>query len=106
MYVVSGSERQMVRVMVSDPLHIPESHIIGTDMEINASNQGDVKEDHYDYRKDDFLVRGKSAVRNLKMNKVVAIAREIGKLSFVKVFDALIKQRVRRGDKYGVERLC
>ena len=78
-YVVSGSERQMVRVMVSDPLHIPESRIIGTDMEIKASHQGETKGENYDYRKDDSLVRGESAVRNLKMNKVAAIAREIGK---------------------------
>ncbi len=78
-YVVSGSERQMARVMVSEPLRIPESHIIGTDMEIKASHQGEIKGENYDYRKDDSLVRGESAVRNLKMNKVTAIAREIGK---------------------------
>ena len=78
-YVVSGSERQMARVMVSDPLHIPESRIIGTDMEIRATHQGGIKGENYDYRKDDFLVRGESAVRNVKMNKVSAIAREIGK---------------------------
>ena len=78
-YVVSGSERQMARVMASSPLRIPESHIIGTDMEIKATHQGETKGDHYDYRKDDSLVRGNFAVRNLKMNKVAAIAREIGK---------------------------
>ena len=78
-YVVSGSERQMARVMVSDPLRIPESHIIGTDMEIKATHQGEIKGENYDYRKDDSLIRGESAVRNLKMNKVTAIAREIGK---------------------------
>ncbi len=78
-YVVSGSERQMARVMASDPLHIPESRIIGTDMEIKATHQGEIKGEDYNYRKDDSLVRGEFAVRNLKMNKVAAIAREIGK---------------------------
>ncbi|MBQ7516093.1 MAG: haloacid dehalogenase-like hydrolase [Schwartzia sp.] len=78
-YVVSGSERQMVRVMAAEPLRIPESHIIGTDMEIKATHQGETRGDKYDYRKDDSLVRGAFVVRNLKMNKVVAIAREIGK---------------------------
>ena len=78
-YVVSGSERQMARVLAAEPLHIPVSHIIGTDMEIKAAHQGDIKGADYDYRHDDSLVRGTSAVRNLKMNKVAAIAREIGK---------------------------
>ena len=31
------------------------------------------------YRKDDYLVRGKYQGKNLQMNKVTAIAREIGK---------------------------
>lgn len=78
-YLVSGSERQMVRVMVSGLLGIPENHIIGTDMEIKATHQGEIKGDHYDYRKDDSLVRGNIVARNIKMNKVAAIAREIGK---------------------------
>lgn len=78
-YVVSGTERQMARVIVSEPLRIPESRIIGTDMEIKATHQGETKGANYDYRKDDSLVRGVVAVRNVKMNKVAAIAREIGK---------------------------
>lgn len=78
-YVVSGSERQLVRIMVCDMLHIPENHIIGTDIEIHASHQGEKDGLDYAYTKDDSLVRGKFVIKNLQMNKVSAIAREIGK---------------------------
>ncbi|WP_303816598.1 HAD family hydrolase [Selenomonas ruminantium] len=78
-YVVSGSERQLVRVLVCDALHIPENHIIGTDIEIKADHQGDKNGLDYAYKKGDSLVRGKFVIKNLQMNKVQAIAREIGK---------------------------
>ncbi|WP_051179769.1 D-alanyl-D-alanine carboxypeptidase family protein [Selenomonas ruminantium] len=78
-YVVSGSERQLVRQLVSDMLAIPEGNIIGTDMEILAAHQGDTDGLKYMYRHDDYLVRGGFQHKNLQMNKVTAIAREIGK---------------------------
>ena len=78
-YVVSGSERQLVRVLVCDLLKIPENHIIGTDIEIKAAHQGDADGLKYSYRKDDNLRRGKFVIKNLQMNKVSAIFREIGK---------------------------
>ena len=78
-YVVSGSERQLVRQLVSDMLAIPEGNIIGTDMEILAAHQGDTDGLKYLYRHDDYLVRGGFQHKNLQMNKVTAIAREIGK---------------------------
>ena len=78
-YVVSGSERQLARVLVCDALHIPENHIIGTDIEIKADHQGDANGLDYVFKKDDSLLRGKFVIKNLQMNKVSAIAREIGK---------------------------
>lgn len=78
-YVVSGSERQLVRVLVCDTLHIPENHIIGTDIEVKASHQGEANGLDYAFKKGDSLVRGKFVIKNLQMNKTAAIAREIGK---------------------------
>ena len=78
-YIVSGSERQLVRTLICDMLDIPKANIIGTDNEILAAHQGSADGLKYVYRKDDYLVRGKYQGKNLQMNKVVAIAREIGK---------------------------
>ena len=78
-YVVSGSERQLIRVLLGDAFNIPENQIIGTDIEILAKNQGKINGLNYDYRKDDYLIRSKFVIKNLKMNKVSAIYKEIGK---------------------------
>lgn len=79
-YIVSGSERQLVRILVADMLKIPAANIIGSDMETLAAHQGDTDGLKYVYRKDDYLLRGgKLQVKNLQLNKTTAIAREIGK---------------------------
>ena len=78
-YIVSGSERQLVRILVCDMLAIPKANAIGTDNAILAAHQGNTDGLKYVYRKDDYLVRGKYQGKNLQMNKVTAIAREIGK---------------------------
>ena len=78
-YIVSGSERQLVRILVCDMLAIPKANAIGTDNAILAAHQGNTDGLKYVYRKDDYLVRGKYRGKNLHMNKVTAIAREIGK---------------------------
>ena len=78
-YVVSGTERQLVRILVCDLLKIPTNNIIGTDIKIHAAHQGDTPGLDYSYGKDDYLVRGQFVIKCLKMNKTEAIAREIGK---------------------------
>ena len=78
-YIVTGSDRPAMRVMACDLLKIPTGHVIGTDPQIIASNQGDTSADDYNYRHDDYLIRGQLTQKNLKMNKVIAIADEIGK---------------------------
>ena len=79
-YIVSGSERQLVRILVSEMLKIPAANIIGSDMGMAAVHQGDKDGLKYVYRKDDYLVRGgKLQLKNLQLNKTTAIAREIGK---------------------------
>ncbi len=78
-YVVSGTDRQMVRILLCDLLDIPESHVIGTDTEIPASGQGDTEPLDYAYQKDDHPIRGAFIRKNLQMNKVSSILRETGK---------------------------
>ena len=78
-YIVTGSDRPATRVMACDLLKIPANHVIGTNPQILASNQGEISSDNYTYRHDDYLIRGQLETKNLKMNKVVAIEHEIGK---------------------------
>lgn len=78
-YIVTGSDRPAMRIMGCDLLKIPTNHVIGTNPQILASNQGDTSADNYVYSHDDYLIRGQLTQKNLKMNKVVAIEHEIGK---------------------------
>ncbi len=78
-YVVTGSERELVRLLVCDLLDLPENQIIGTDIAVLASDQGDKDGLDYTFTADDYIVRGQFVIKNLKMNKVSAIVREIGK---------------------------
>ena len=78
-YIVTGSDRPAMRVMGSELLKIPYEHVIGTNPQILAANQGKTDGGDYVYRHDDYLLRGQLTTKNLKMNKVVAIEHEIGK---------------------------
>lgn len=78
-YVVSGTDREICRALVCDLFKIPPENVIGTDIKTLASHQGDKDGLDYTYRKDDELVRGEFVIKDIKMNKVSAIAREIGR---------------------------
>ena len=78
-YVVSGSERELCRILVCDLLKIPTENVIGTDIKTLAAHQGETDGLKYTYTKDDYLVRGGFVIKNLKMNKVSSIVREIGR---------------------------
>ena len=78
-YVVSGTDRQIVRALIGDMLGIPTNQVIGTDVKILANDQGDTDGLKYTYGKDNYLIRGDLVVKDVQMNKVIAIAREIGK---------------------------
>lgn len=65
-YIVSGSERQLVRILVCDMLAIPKANAIGTDNAILAAHQGNTDGLKYVYRKDDYLVRGKYQEKTCK----------------------------------------
>ncbi|MCR5699646.1 MAG: haloacid dehalogenase-like hydrolase [Treponemataceae bacterium] len=79
-YVVTGSDRFLARSLTS-ALGIPANRIIGMDVELKASGQGEVEGVNYTFSTDDTLVRGdKMLIKNLKTNKVKNIAQEIGKV--------------------------
>lgn len=78
-YIVTGSDRLAVRTAIEDVLDIPESQIIGMDVNLVASGQGDTDGLDYVYQESDQVVRGDQLlIKNVKMNKVSLIAQEIG----------------------------
>ncbi|MBQ6153302.1 MAG: haloacid dehalogenase-like hydrolase [Ruminococcus sp.] len=79
-YVVSGTDRLITRALCSGVIAIPYSQMIGSDESLVASNQGDEDGLKYTFSHDDKLITGGDfLIKNLKMNKVSAIEREIGK---------------------------
>ena len=78
-YVVSGSDRFICRVVIEGMLDIPYNNVIGMDVQLETTEQGDdAALDHTfsigeDVRRTDQLL-----IKNLKTNKVLQIAQEIG----------------------------
>ena len=79
-YIVSGTDRFIVRGIVDDSLlNLPPRQIIGSDETLVASNQGETDGLDYTFHSDDVVtLGGEFVIKNLKMNKVTVIAREIG----------------------------
>ena len=78
-YVVSGTDRLIVRGIVNGTLDIPASQIIGSDENLVATGQGITDGLDYTFKDDDQVVTGGDfIIKNLKMNKVTVIAQEIG----------------------------
>lgn len=78
-YVVSGSDRFLCRALVPNALGIPKDHIIGMDVRVEATNQGDTDGLNYQYTVGDELLRtDELIIKNLKFNKVTNIIKEIG----------------------------
>jgi phosphoserine phosphatase len=106
-YIVSGSDRQALRILCDGVMKIDPDRVIGTDAAILASHQGAKDGLDYVYRKDDQLVRGSFVLKDVKMNKVSNIAREIGKqpvLAFGNSGgDASMFQYTISGNKYKSE---
>ena len=78
-FVVTGTDRQISRILTTDLLKIPSDKFIGTDARFLSSNQNGADGLKYTYKKGDYLIRGKFVHKDLQMNKVDLIAREIGK---------------------------
>ncbi len=78
-YVISGTDRLITRALVDGVIDIPMSQMIGSDESLVASNQGDKDGLDYTFTKDDKLITGgEFIIKNLKMNKVSVIEKEIG----------------------------
>ena len=79
-YVCSGSDRFLCRTFIEGNLDIPYEQIIGMDVDIEATNEDGADGLKYVYTSEDNIVRtDRLMIKNLKMNKVTAIVREIGK---------------------------
>ena len=79
-YIVSGSERFIIRTFIDGMVDIPYENIIGSDTALAAKDQGDTDGIEYTFTADDTLVRtDKLLVKDLKTNKVLQIAQEIGR---------------------------
>ena len=80
-WVVSGTDRFIVRAIVKgSPLNVPPERIIGSDETVVARNQHGADGLSYQFGEaDEIVLGGVFVVKNLKMNKVSAIVREIGR---------------------------
>ncbi len=79
-YICSGSDRFICRTFVEGMLDIPFENIIGMDVALEATNQNDTDSLDYVYTSADDVVRtDRLLIKNLKTNKVLQIAQEIGR---------------------------
>lgn len=79
-YVVSGSDRFLCQTLVPQALNIAPDHIIGMDVRVKATGQGDADGLTYQFQTTDDLIRSDELLlKNLKFNKVTNIITEIGK---------------------------
>ena len=78
-YVISGTDRLITRGLCDGVIDIPLAQMIGSDESFVATNQGDKDGLAYTFSHDDALITGgEFIIKNLKMNKVSVIEREIG----------------------------
>ena len=79
-YIVTATERNIVRAIVAGTLDIDPSHVIGTEYGYTATGQADAADTDYTFQSGDKVVfDGSYEGENAKMSKVDAIVREIGK---------------------------
>ena len=78
-YIISGTDRFITRGLVDGVLNIPLAQMIGSDESLVATGQREIDGLKYTFTHDDELITGgEFIIKNLKMNKVTAIQREIG----------------------------
>lgn len=104
-YVVSGSDRTVVRALIKDILPIPENRVIGMTYSMVASGQEGEDGLDYQFQPDDKVILGGDLIiKTIKMNKVTKIAEEIGKvpvLAFGNTSgDMSMQQYTVNNDKY------
>ena len=77
-YVVSGSDRFICRALV-EPIGIAPNRVIGMDVMLVSTNQGEEAGVNHAMGREENLVRTDSLlIKNLKTNKVLQITQEIG----------------------------
>jgi len=78
-YIVTATERNIVREVIKGTLDIPPSHVIGTEYGYIATGQSDAADTDYTFQASDQIVfDGNYYGENAKTSKVDAIVREIG----------------------------
>lgn len=77
-FLVSGADRDYMRVSC-EVLAVDGDNMIGTDYRYVATNQGDTDGMDYTLTAADKVVRGAFVSKDINMNKVTNMAREIGK---------------------------
>lgn len=78
-YIVSGSDRFICRYLLEGAVDIPFQNIIGMDVAVEATNQGDTDGLDYVFSAEDDVVRtDRLIIKNLKMNKVCQIVQDVG----------------------------
>ena len=79
-YIISGTDRFLVRsIFNGSGLDIPNDRIIGSDERVVALNQNGEDGLKYQYTaQDKVILAGEFMIKNLKMNKVSVIVKEIG----------------------------
>ena len=79
LYVVTATERNIVREVIKGTLNIPPSNVIGTEYGYTVTGQGDAADADYTFSPTDQVVfDGTYYGENAKTSKVDAIVREIG----------------------------
>jgi len=79
-YVVSGSDRFICRALV-EAIGIEPNRVIGMDVRLESSGQGDEAGVNHTFGREEDLVRtDELIIKNLKTNKVLQISQEIGKI--------------------------
>ena len=79
-YVVSGSDRFICRALVQ-AVGIAPNRVIGMDVRLESTGQGDEEGVNHTFGKEEDLVRtDELIIKNLKTNKVLQITQEIGKV--------------------------
>ena len=78
-YIVTATERNIVREVINGTLDIPPSHVIGTEYGYVATGQGKEADGDYTFQSlDQIVFDGTYGGENAKTCKVDAIVREIG----------------------------
>ena len=113
-YVVSATDRFLIREYLKYHCKIPEQNVIATDAELmpkseeeNFNKTGKINE-YLGYNKNDYLIRNGNLIKkNVQLSKVRMIAREIGKRPVISFgnsnSDVPLYNYILNGNKYKAE---